>query len=1000
VGWVTFALALSDAPIAVAIVGLLAASVAGVAIPIVRRSTAAARRGVTVLDARVESVVRDAATPAIVIARDGTLLHASAGAATLLGYGAEALLRLPLRNLVTQADAMSILDLAEGAPGARSTIETSMRTGSADWLSVELIVTNLVADRAVGGLIVAIHDVSRWKSLQDELTQLAFHDTLTHLPNRALFINRLEHSLGRRRRHARGAAVLFIDLDDFKTVNDSLGHLEADALLALAGERLTAAIRPEDTAARLGGDEFAILLDDVDEDGAQVVARRLIADLAEPFPIANRPVRIGGSIGIAHSSAGLTRASDMLRAADLAMYQAKEAGKNQYRMFEPSLAHASTDRLALDMDLRGAIERGELVLHYQPIVDARDNRVASMEALLRWVHPQRGIVPPAEFIPIAEKNGLMIPIGEWVLREACRQARSWQDAMKGRPPVAVNVNLSGVQLQHPGLIAAVSMALEDAELSPDLLALEITESVIAHETEATTRRLHQLRGLGVHLAIDDFGTGFSALSYLRRFPIDIVKIDRSFIVDIDEDESARALVRGIIHLAHSLKLRAVAEGVETDAQQKRLVLARPMDARAATDFVLGSSLINLWVGHAGPELTIIKSVVTDFERLNPGIRVEVTGGVTDERIHEAMESDDPPTVVSSFESDSFATEASRNALLDLEPYMRRDGIDEAIFTTATAGYTRDDGGRWALPLLADTYGLVYNRKLLAAAGVRKAPRTIQELTELAKRLTVRNPDGSLRVVGFDPTIGFYENSLATLGHAFGVRWLDAEGTPAIDGDEAWVRFLTWQKELVDWYGQADLAAFHEELGEEFAPNNAFHEGRLAMCLDGEWRVAFIAVEAEELDYGTAPLPVDEARPELYGSGYINGSVIGMPGRARHPEAGWQLIRYLATDEAALAKLSNGLRNVPSTRESLHSPALVPDRRFAIFLDIFGHERSTTVPLGATGPAFQEVLGRFVEAWQAGEVPNLGAGLALVDRVIRDRLVTGGDSGDSAPGRAA
>ena len=1014
VGWVTFALALSDAPIAVAIVGLLAASVAGVAIPIARRRTTAARGGATVLDARVESVVRDAATPAIVIARDGTLLHASAGAATLLGYGPEALLRLPLRNLVTQADAVSILDLAEGAPGARSTIETSMRTGSADWLSVELIVTNLVADRAVGGLIVAIHDVSRWKSLQDELTQLAFHDTLTHLPNRALFIDRLEHSLGRRRRHARGAAVLFIDLDDFKTVNDSLGHLEADALLALAGERLIAAIRPEDTAARLGGDEFAILLDDVDEDGAQTVARRLIADLAEPFPIANRPVRIGGSIGIAHSSAGLTRASDMLRAADLAMYQAKEAGKNQFRMFEPSLAHASTDRLALDMDLRGAVERGELVLHYQPIVDARDNRVMSMEALLRWVHPERGVVPPAEFIPIAEKNGLMIPIGEWVLREACRQARAWQDATKGRPPVAINVNLSGVQLQHPGLIATVSLALEDAELSPDLLALEITESVIAHETEATTRRLRQLRGLGVHLAIDDFGTGFSALSYLRRFPIDIVKIDRSFIGDIDEDESARALVRGIIHLAHSLKLRAVAEGVETEAQQKRLVrlgcdriqgfvVARPMDVRTATDFVLGSSLISLWVGHAGPELTIIKSVVSDFERLNPGIRVEVTGGVTDERIHEAMESEDPPTVVSSFESDSFATEASRDALLDLEPFMRRDGIDEAIFTTATAAYTRGESGRWALPLLADTYGLVYNRKLLAAAGARKAPRTIQELTELAKRLTVRNPDGSLRVVGFDPTIGFYENSLATLGHAFGVRWLDSDGAPAIAGDDAWVRFLTWQKELVDWYGHADLAAFHAELGEEFAPNNAFHEGRLAMCLDGEWRVAFIAVEAEELDYGTAPLPVDEERPELYGSGYINGSVIGMPGRARHPEAGWQLIRYLATDEAALAKLSNGLRNVPSTRESLHSRALVPDRRFAVFLDIFGHERSTTVPLGATGPAFQEVLDRFVEARQAGEVPNLGSGLALVDRVIRDRQVTGGaggDSGDSAPDRAA
>ena len=1006
-GWVALLLAVPGEPVADAGGGLIAAAIAAAILVGARRAVTAARpSGPAVLDARVESVVRDAATPAMVLARDGTLIHASAGAATLLGYGVEALLRLPLRTLVTQADAVTILDLAESAPGSRSTIETAMRTGTADWLSVELTITNLVADRAVGGLVVAVHDVSRWKSLQDELTQLAFHDTLTRLPNRALFIDRLEHSLGRRRRHARGAAVLFIDLDDFKVVNDSLGHVEADVLLTQVGERLVAAIRPEDTAARLGGDEFAILLDDVDEEGAQAVARRLLADLAEPFPLAQRPVRIGGSIGIAHSSAGLTRASDMLRAADLAMYQAKEAGKNQFRTFEPSLAHASTDRLALDTDLHGAIERGEFVLHYQPIVDVRDSVPVAMEALLRWVHPARGVVPPSEFIPVAEKNGQMIPIGEWVIREACRQARAWQEASAGRGPIAVSVNLSGVQLQHPGLVAAVSLALEDAELSPELLMLEITESVIARETDATSRRLRQLKGLGVRLAIDDFGTGFSALSYLRRFPIDVVKIDRTFIEDIDEDDGARALVRGIVQLAHSLKLTTVAEGVETDAQQKRLVrigcdriqgffISRPMDVRAATDFVLGSALISLWVGHAGPELTIIKSVVADFERANPGIRVEITGGVTDERIHEAMESDDPPTVVSSFESDSFGTARSRNALLNLEPFMRRDGIDESIFTTATAAYTRDEGGRWALPMLADTYGLVYNRKILEAAGVRKPPRTISELTELAKRLTVRNPDGSLRVVGFDPTIGFYENSLATLGHAFGVRWLDADGVPAIDGDDAWIRFLTWQKELVDWYGQADLVAFHEELGEEFAPNNGFQQGRLAMCLDGEWRVAFIAVEAEELDYGTAPLPVDDGRPELYGSGYINGSVIGIPARARHAEAGWQLLRYLATDELALAKLSNGLRNVPSTRASLHSPALVPDRRFAVFLDIFGHERSTTVPLGATGPAFQEVLDRFVAAWQAGEVPNLAAGLALVDRVIRDRLRDGTDTVDGS-----
>ena len=1013
--WTTFAL-LAGAPPAGVAVGAVAVAALGAVIGRLALASTAQGRAAT-LDARVEAVVRDAATPAFVVAPDGTLLHASAGAARLLGYGVEALVRLPLRQLTTQADAIAVLDLAFGPPGARTTVETTMRTGTADWLSVELTVTNLVADRAVGGLVVAVHDVSRWKTLQDELTQLAFHDTLTRLPNRALFLDRLEHSLGRRRRHARGAAVLFIDLDDFKVVNDSLGHAEADVLLAQVGERLTAAIRPEDTAARLGGDEFAVLLDDVDEEGAQTVARRLLNDLAEPFSLTQRPVRIGGSIGIAHSSEGLTRAADMLRAADLAMYEAKESGKNQFRVFEPTLARVSSDRIALDADLRGALERGELILHYQPIVALPEGTPMAMEALLRWVHPERGIVPPAEFVPVAEKNGQMIEIGAWVIREACRQARSWQvaTASAGRDPLAVHVNLSGVQLQHPGLVAAVSLALEESELPPELLTLEITESVIAHETDATSRRLRQLKGLGVRLAIDDFGTGYSALSYLRRFPIDVVKIDRSFIQEIGDDADARALVRGIIQLAHSLKLRAVAEGVETDVQQKRLgrlgcdqiqgfVIARPMDARAATDYVLGSALVHLWIGHAGPELTIIKSVVSDFERATPGVRVEVTGGMTDERIREALRSDDPPTVVGSFESDSFAVPAVRRALLELGPLMRRDGVEESIFTPATAVYTRDDLGRWAMPMLADTYGIVFNRTMLAAAGARKPPRTIDDLTELAKRLTVRNPDGTLRVVGFDPTLGFYENGPATLGHAFGVRWVDDDGGPALATDPAWIRFLTWQKELVDWYGAADLAAFHAEIGEEFSPSNAFQQGRLAICLDGEWRVAFIAVEADELDYGTAPLPVDPVRPELYGSGYINGSVVGIPARTRHPEAGWQLLKYLATNEAAIAKLSNGLRNVPSTRASLRSPALVPDRRFATFLEIFGHERSATLPLVATGPAFQEVIGRFVEAWLAGDVPNLPAGLALVDRVIRDRLRegidprTGGEPDAEAVGR--
>jgi multiple sugar transport system substrate-binding protein len=348
------------------------------------------------------------------------------------------------------------------------------------------------------------------------------------------------------------------------------------------------------------------------------------------------------------------------------------------------------------------------------------------------------------------------------------------------------------------------------------------------------------------------------------------------------------------------------------------------------------------------------------------------------------DSSDPPTAISSFQSDTFASTRAVSKLLDLGPFMARDGILEADFTDATLAYTGDDRGRWALPVLADAYGLLYNRQLFREAGLDEPPRTIAELTELAKRLTVRNPDGSLKVVGFDPTIGFYENTLATLGHLFGARW-QTDGRSSIASDPAWTRLLHWQKELVDWYGAGNLAAFHEQVGDEFAPNNAFQAGRLAMCLDGEWRVAFIAVEADELDYGTAPLPVDETRPELYGSGFINGSVIGIPLNARHREAAWTLVKYLATDEAALAKLSNGLRNVPSTRTSLHSAALVPDDRFAVFLEIFGHGRSASAPMTPIGSEYQGMFDEVAGSWQAGQIKDLAGALKRLDRAIDDKI---------------
>jgi diguanylate cyclase (GGDEF)-like protein/PAS domain S-box-containing protein len=527
------------------------------------------------LQVRQESLLRNISDLIIVLDDSGAVSYQSASVERHLGYAHDDLLGTNIDNLVSAADAPSIVELlADLAPGGMAHVGCQVRHRDGQLVAVDLVATRATGDDHVGGLVLTMHDVSKWKDLEEQLTRQAFHDPLTGLPNRTLYVDRLEHALGRRRRHAKNVAVLFLDLDDFKTVNDSLGHDAGDILIRQVATRLLASIRPGDTAARFGGDEFAILLEDVDEDQTIAVTNRIFAEFEVPFDLGDRSLLVNASVGIALSSDELPDVKDMLRASDTAMYEAKDAGKGKYRVFQPAMHLASTERLRLGADLRGAVERGEFVVHYQPIVDLPSGEVTSMEALLRWARPDGGLVPPNDFIPLAERSGLIVPIGAFILQEACRQVRAWQLQRPGRS-LGVSVNVSGVQLQDSAFVATVSLALEEAELAPESLTLEITESVMALDDDTVNRRLRQLKGLGVRLAIDDFGTGFSSLSSIARFPVDEVKIDKSFVDALDGGRQHTTLVRSIVRLAHSLKLTTVAEGVELEEQWLRPAATRP-----------------------------------------------------------------------------------------------------------------------------------------------------------------------------------------------------------------------------------------------------------------------------------------------------------------------------------------------------------------------------------------------------------------------------------------
>jgi diguanylate cyclase (GGDEF)-like protein len=412
------------------------------------------------------------------------------------------------------------------------------------------------------------NDLDTRSRMEDQLRHNTLHDPLTGLPNRTLFMERLSHAIARtKRRKEYLFAVLFLDLDRFKVVNDSLGHQVGDELLVAVAQRLQTCLRIEDTVARLGGDEFAILLENIsDISDAGRIAERIQEGLAAPVNLSGYEVFTSVSIGIVDSASAYGLPDYMLRSADMAMYRAKASGKARYEMFDRRMHAQALARLQTETDLRHALERGEFALHYQPVITLDTGKICGMEALVRWNHPERGIVAPGDFIPVAEETGLIVPIGQWVLAEACRQLAIWQKTFRGPQPLSMSVNLSVRQFAQSDMVESVAEAIRATGIPPESLKLEVTESVIVENPASASGVLTELKALGVELYMDDFGTGYSSLSYLSQLPIDAIKIDRSFVSEMDALDRHFQLVRTVLTLARSLNLRAVAEGVTSEAQ--------------------------------------------------------------------------------------------------------------------------------------------------------------------------------------------------------------------------------------------------------------------------------------------------------------------------------------------------------------------------------------------------------------------------------------------------
>ena len=498
------------------------------------------------------------------------------GNANIIAGRLQDLLALPIlvafTGLLMAGGGYVVWDLASAISRTASLVTTAQPAHPATVSRSDEIGTLMASfNRMIATIEQQSDEINQFPKRLEQLTRQAFRDPLTNLPNRALFMDRLTHGLTRAQRRHEHLAVLFLDLDRFKVVNDTLGHTVGDQLLVEVSRRLTSALRPGDTVARLGGDEFGILLEDVaDAETAEAVALRVEESLGTPYRFEGREVFVTASIGIALSSAKLGLPEEILRDADLAMYHAKAKGKARHEVFDGSMSAPALDRMDLEMDLRSAISRHEFRLHYQPILRLDTGKITEVEALIRWQHEKRGLLQPDEFIGLTEETGLIVPIGQWVLSEACKQARVWQVEYPTTPPLVMSVNLSAKQFQNPKLVEEITQALDESGLAASCLKLEITESTVMQDAPVTLTKLTELKELGVRLAIDDFGTGYSSLGYLKRFPVDTLKIDRSFVKGLSPDGGDSAIVRAVVTVAKSLNMDVTAEGVETEGQLAEL----------------------------------------------------------------------------------------------------------------------------------------------------------------------------------------------------------------------------------------------------------------------------------------------------------------------------------------------------------------------------------------------------------------------------------------------